>query len=130
MDEIQPTATYRYIRVGETRKNRDSNNAFYFCRNDEKISVCYVFFKNTLDINDRPIRSVQEKRNKPANILDEEDRRGKQKKKKTINAVVKERVKNFINKIPKIESHYTRLNTSKSFIDGSKSITDLHRLCL
>lgn len=28
--------------------------------------------------------------------------------------------------IPKIESHYTRVNTSRVFIDGSKSIADIH----
>ena len=32
-----------------------------------------------------------------------------------------------IQSIPKIESHYTRANTSKEFIDGSRSITEIHK---
>lgn len=40
---------------------------------------------------------------------------------------MKEAVRNFIETIPKVESHYTRANTSRHFIDGSKSIADLHR---
>ena len=47
---------------------------------------------------------------------------------KKVDDVLKEGVKNFVEKIPKIESHYTRANTSKHFIDGSKSIADIHRL--
>lgn len=49
--------------------------------------------------------------------------------KKKIDAALKEGVRNFIEKIPKIKSHYTRANpnTSKLFIDGSKSIADLHK---
>lgn len=125
MELIEPT--YRYIRVGAIRKNRDYNNAFHFRLNDQKIRVCKLFFKNTLDINDRPIRTVQEKRNKVATNLLEEDRRGKHGKHKKVDSALKEGVKNFVDKIPKIESHYTRANTSKHFIDGSKSIADIHR---
>lgn len=125
MEPIQPK--YQYVRVGGTRKKRDNNNAFYFRLNDQKVRVCKVFFKNTLDINDRPIRTVQEKRNKVATVLLEEDRRGKHGKQQRIDAVLKEGVKNFVEKIPKIESHYTRANTSKNFIDGSKSVAELHR---
>lgn len=125
MEPIQPK--YQYVRVGGTRKKRDNNNAFYFRLNDQKVRVCKLFFKNTLDINDRPIRSVQEKRNKMATVLLEEDRQGKHGKQKKVGDVLKEGVKNFVEKIPKIKSHYMRANTSKHFIDGSKSIADIHR---
>lgn len=39
--------------------------------------MCKLFFKNTLNINDRPIRKVQYKRNKVAYVLPEDDRREK-----------------------------------------------------
>ena len=115
-----------YVRFGGSREKRANNNAFYFRHEDEKVRVCKTFFKGTLDINDRPIRTVQEKRNKLANTLLDSDNRGKHNKHNKTDPILKEQVKNFIEKIPKIESHYTRANTSKHFIDGSKSIGPLN----
>lgn len=124
MESVHPR--YQYVRVGGTRNKRSNNNAFYFHFNNVKVRVCKLFFRNTLDINDRNIRTVQNKRNKVANALVEEDNRGKHGKQKKIDIALKEGVRSFIEKIPKIESHYTRANTSKLFIDGSKSIAELH----
>lgn len=78
-------------------------------------------------LNDHHIRTVQEKRNKVATVLLKDDGRGKHGKQKKVDNILKECVKNFVERIPKIESHYTRANTSKYYIDGSKSITDIHR---
>lgn len=44
-----------------------------------------------------------------------------------INPAVKAGVKEFIEKIPKIESHYTRANASRTFIEGSKTISSIYR---
>lgn len=55
---------------------------------------------------------MQEKRNKVATVLLAEDRRAKHGKQKKVDDVLKEGVKNCVEKIPKIESHYTRANTS------------------
>jgi len=88
------------------------------------VQVCKIFFKNTLDINDHPIRTVLEKQNKIANILMEEDRRGKHDKHIKVDENIKEGIRQHISSIPKIESHYARSDTSKHFIDGSK---DIHR---
>ncbi|CAG9818119.1 unnamed protein product [Phaedon cochleariae] len=118
---------YRYIRVGGTRNQRQNNNAYYFIRQGQRVRVCKLFFENTLDINDRTIRTVQEKRNKVANILLEPDRRGKHGKHKTLDPTIREGIRQHINPIPRIESHYTRANTSRTFIDGSRSLADIHR---
>ncbi|EZA58416.1 hypothetical protein X777_01373 [Ooceraea biroi] len=125
MQVIQPK--YRYIRIGGTRSQRQNNNAFYFHHNNQQVRVCKLFFKNTLDINDRPIRTVLDKKNKVANVLLESDQRGRYGKQKTVDPSVREGIKQHIDSIPKIESHYTRANTSKLFIDGSKSIADIHK---
>lgn len=124
MQAVQPK--YRYIRIGGTRSPRQNNNSFYFNMNNQRIRVCKLFFKNTLDINDRPIRTVLTKQNKVADTLLEDDLRGKHGKQKKVSEVVRNGIKQFIQNIPKIESHYTRANTSKLFIDGSKTISQLH----
>lgn len=67
--------------MGGTRKSRENNNAFSFRQNDTKIRVCETFFNNTLDLNYRSIRTVQQKRNEVGNTLADEDHRGKQKAK-------------------------------------------------
>lgn len=116
MQEIKPS--YKYVRVGGKRPPRRNNMAFYFHQNDKRIRVCKLFFMNTLDINSRPIRTVVEKQNKVANVLMEGDKRGKHGNQPKIKESVKVGIREFIDSIPKIESHYTRANTSKHFIDG------------
>ena len=46
-------------------------------RDNEKIRVCKVFYKNTLDITDRAIRTILEKKYKLADTLLQPDQRGK-----------------------------------------------------
>lgn len=118
---------YRYIRIGGTRNQRGLNNAFHFYLDGKKVRVCKLFFKNTLDINDRPIRTVISKQNKIADVLLEEDRRGKHGQQKKVSKGIRDDIEQFIESIPKIESNYTRANTSKHFIESSKTVTDLHR---
>ena len=71
---IEPT--YRYVRIGGTREGRRNNSSFYFMISEDQVCVCKFFFKNTLDINDRPIRTVLEKQNKVAGDLFEQEKRG------------------------------------------------------
>ena len=119
MVQIQPT--YRYQRPGSHRR---LNNNFYFEVEEKRVRVCKKFFKATLDINDRPIRTVIAK-NEMGFIS--KDFRGRHNKHKKLDASVKEGIKRHINTIPRIESHYLRSQTCREFIDGGKSIADLYR---
>ena len=125
MDQIVPK--YRYVRVGGTRQQRKPNNAFYFKLNEGRVRVCQSFFINTLDINDRPIRTVLEKKNKVCDNMIENDLRGKHSNHHTVDEGIKDGMKAHIDAIPKIESHCLRANTSRVFIDGSKTVADIHR---
>lgn len=124
MQKIEPR--YRYMRIGGNRGPRQNNNAFFFKQGDEVVRVCKLFFKNTLDITDRSIRTVLDKHQKLANQILEPDQRGKHGKQKKHDPKLKAGIKEFIDKIPKIESHYTRANTSKTFIEGSKTVTSIY----
>ena len=119
---------YRYVREGGSNKRRAHNVAYHFkITVGDKIRVCKTFFKNTLDINDRPIRTVLEKKNKVAQNVLEEDLRGKHGNHKTVDEDIRKGIKDHINSIPRVESHYLRAHTTRSFIDGSRSIADIHR---
>ncbi|XP_014278948.1 uncharacterized protein [Halyomorpha halys] len=125
MTRIEPK--YRYIRVTDSRNPRQRNNAYYFTREGKKVRVCKLFFENTLDINDRTIRTVQEKRDKSLGATIEPDLRGKHGKQKTLGPAIRQEIHKHINSIPKIENHYTFENPSRTFIDGSRSLADIHR---
>lgn len=115
---------YRYVRENSHRRE---NNSFYFEVNKNTIRVCKHFFKATLCINDRPLRTVVEKQDSFTGKIIANDYRGKHKNHVKVPYSVKEDIRHHIQSIPRIESHYCRANTSKEFIEGGKSIADLHR---
>lgn len=106
---------------------REDNNAFFFRVSGVKIRVCKIFFKNTLGINNRPIETAVKKKNKETNISTMKDLRGSHGNHSKVDENIRNGVKAFIEAIPKIESHYIRANSKRHFIDGSKTITELHR---
>ena len=107
---------------------RSHNSAFHFNNTSgDRVRVCKLFFKNTLDINDRPIRTVLEKKNKVVDNLLEEDKRGKHGNHKTVDEDIRNNIKNHTNSIPRVEIHCLRANTTRTFNDGSRSIADIHR---
>lgn len=55
------------------------------------------------------------------------DARGKHGNHTKVDIEIKEGVRRHIRSIPRVESHYLRAQTSKEFIDGGKTIADLHR---
>ncbi|CAG9763632.1 unnamed protein product [Ceutorhynchus assimilis] len=87
--------------------------------------VCKLFLKATLDINDRPIRTVISK--KDQNGFVEGELRGKHGKHPKIDDDLTQRIIRHINTIPIIESHYLGEQTEREYIDGSKTISDLYR---
>ena len=66
-----------------------------------------IIFKNTIDINDRNIRTVIEKKSKTTTSMLEDEQRGKHKNHPTVDLEISNGIKEHINGIPKIESHYT-----------------------
>ena len=107
---------YRYVREGGKRKPRKNNNLFHFISGPNQVRVCKLFFKNTLDINDRTIRTVIDKQNKVAGTLVEKDKRGRHDNHTTVDPEITKRVKAHIDSIPRIESHYTRARSTRTYI--------------
>lgn len=102
------------------------NSAFYFIVNGERVRVCKIFLINTLGITERTIRTVISARASGTGIV-VEDKRGKHGKQRKANEEVIKSVRNHIDSIPRIESHYVRKYTTREFIDGGLSIAELHR---
>lgn len=117
-------AKYRYPR---NDSNRQLNNAFYFTLRNTKHRVCKKFFKSTLGITDRPIRTVIKKKTLFTGGMITEDLRGRHDKHYRIDDTIKNEIREHINSIPRIESHYRRSDSNRQFIDGGKSLAELHR---
>lgn len=118
MVDIAPK--YKYTNSEHPRR---PNKAFYFILNNISIRVCKIFFKNTLSISERMVYTVQSRMN-DGFMMD--DLRGKHNQHKKLNPALLEDIRNHINMIPKIESHYVRAKTSKQYIGGDKTIKDLY----
>ncbi|KAK4882693.1 hypothetical protein RN001_006012 [Aquatica leii] len=91
---------------------RKPNNAYYFKIDGEDNRVCKQFFLATLGISNRSVRT---------------DKRGKHNKHKTVDKAIRTGIVEHINSIPRMESHYLRAQTSREFIEGGKTVADLHR---
>lgn len=118
----------RVLRVGGKRDTpRKANNSFHFNVDGEEVRVCKQFFRNTLNISERTIRTVIEKKNKVAGVLLEPDNRGKHLSYLRMSKGLKDGVKKHIDSIPRIESHYLRAQTQREFIEGSKTIAGIYR---
>ncbi|CAG9760292.1 unnamed protein product [Ceutorhynchus assimilis] len=122
MESISPK--YQYKRENS---NRMCNNAFHFHIGGNKIRVCKTFFKGTLAITDRPIRTVLHKKQQSVSGMISTDLRGKHNNHRKIDDAIKEGVRQHINSIPRIESHYCRKDSKKEYIEGGKTVAELHR---
>lgn len=71
------------------------------------------------------IRTVVDKKDKNGFLKD--DLRGRHDSHNRVDPQFLQDIRDHINSIPRIKSHYIRANTSKEFIDGRKTITDLFR---
>ncbi|XP_045446642.1 uncharacterized protein LOC123654801 [Melitaea cinxia] len=77
------------------------------------------------DITERQIRTMKMKTN--SNGFVEEDLRGRSISRTPIDPSLVQDIKNHINSILRIESHYLRSSTTREYIDNSKSIQELCR---
>jgi hypothetical protein len=105
-------------------KKRQLSNKFFLPIKTDRVRVCKVFFVNTLAISNRWIRTVN---TKERDGFLEEDFRGKHGQQRKLDPEIHASVRAHINSIPRIESHYCRANTSREFIENSKSVADIHR---
>lgn len=113
---------YRCVSAEEPRK---PNCAFYIKKNEQKNRLCKTFLINTLGITERRIRTVIQ--GKTTTGMAPIDNREKHSNHHKTDPGVLASVRNHINSIPRIESHYVRSDTSREFIDGGLTISEMHR---
>ncbi|XP_038221623.1 uncharacterized protein LOC119839431, partial [Zerene cesonia] len=112
---------FRFFGKAQPRK---VNHSFYFEVDGQTIRVCKTFFRATLDINDRVIRTVIAK---SEDGFLKQDMRGKHCNHKKVAESIRQGIRRHIESIPRMESHYIRKDSSREYIDGGKSLSDLYR---
>ncbi|KAL4716699.1 hypothetical protein ACJJTC_004818 [Scirpophaga incertulas] len=116
------TPRYKYTNA---RNPRNCNQAFHFLVERQMARVCKTFFIKTLDISDRVIRTVKSKINEHGILA--QDLRGQHSNHVKVDEQLLSDIKQFIDGIPRIESHYIRQYSAREYIDGGKTISDLFR---
>ncbi|CAG9772069.1 unnamed protein product [Ceutorhynchus assimilis] len=107
---------------------RQPNNAYYFVVDDKNIRVCKFFFMATLSINNRVIQTVimKQKHCESGKVV-ASDKRGKHGNHHKVDEEIKNGIRHHIKSIPRVESHYCRSHSKKEYIEGNKTMADLHR---
>lgn len=115
-----------YCRVKEgAAKTRNQNCVFHFTVNGESKQTCKLFFMNTFGILERTLRTDIEGRNSSSTGGIPEDKRGKHAHHNQVNPEISQSVRDHVNSVPRIESHYTRVNTTRELIDGGLTVKEL-----
>ncbi|KAJ8685237.1 hypothetical protein QAD02_021030 [Eretmocerus hayati] len=96
--------------------------------NNEKIQVCQEMFLNTLDVSVSIVRTTLGKMRERSAVL--EDERGKAPKiSMRSNPEKLSSARDHINSFPRVESHYTRKDSSKEYLEEGLSIKAMYGLC-
>lgn len=122
LHHIQPIQPKYKLVVLNRQKERTLNRAYYLNKDGVRKQVCFLFFRNTLGISERFVRTVKSKDSDGHLDL---DLRGKNKK-SLVPIEIKTNMRNHLNSIPAVESHYARANSKKKYIEGGKTVTDLY----
>lgn len=113
-------------RLKKPENPRTPNCWFAFIKNGESRRICKKILLNTLGIAQRTLRTVIEAKTRDSGIAPV-DRRGRHGNHKVTDPEVLESVRQHINSIARVESHYLRANTTREFIDGGLTLAALHR---
>lgn len=113
-------------RLNTEGSKRGYNTAYYFTVGEEKIRVCKDYFMKTLDIGDKFIRNAFKKLDR-SGVL-EKERRGSHGNQRKISEAVKNDIRNHIRSFPRIESHYLRAQSSREYLDGSLTLSEMYPL--
>lgn len=87
-------------------------------------SVCKTMFLHALSISERQVRTVLQKKESPTGVLGKERRGGVQRwDPGKRNAVLE-----HLNKFPRVESHYCRLNSKFQYVSGELTKRRMYRM--
>ncbi|XP_045540803.1 uncharacterized protein LOC106713164, partial [Papilio machaon] len=116
------SSKYKYSNISNPR---NCNQVFHLEIEGQTVRVCKPFFMKVLNISDRVIRTVKSNINEHGILA--QDLRGQHGTHVRVDEQLLNDIKQFIDAIPRMEFHYIRQYSTREYIDGGKTITDLFR---
>ena len=126
-DYISKTTICDKINMGTDSKRKRSFK-YQFVLEDEPIQVCKEFYLGTLNISQKVIYNVHDKKD-PLTGTAKSDGRGKHQK-KIISEVMRDSVMNHIRSFPAVESNYCRSETTRMFLEAGLNVRKMYDLYL
>nr|CAH7732156.1 unnamed protein product [Callosobruchus chinensis] len=119
---VQRVRTRTGSRVGKRRHTLK----YFFTVNGRKIGVCRTYFINTLSISQTSIRFAIEKRMSSGVVST--DQRGKHEAPNKIGPLVRNSIREHIQKFPCIDSHYSRNKSNRRYLGSHLNISKMYQL--
>ncbi|CAH1109438.1 unnamed protein product [Psylliodes chrysocephalus] len=123
---IEPVKTRRVVKSSQKR-DRSFTKKCFFKKNNERIQVCQKFFTKTLCICPDVVADAIDKVDS-VGCYGSEDLRGKHEPANKVKQEVLIHVKKHIESFPVMESHYTRKDTSRQYLDPNLNIRKMYLL--
>lgn len=124
--ESVPPARRRVRKDGSVRDRKDTKK-YYLSNGSEKFRVCKAFFIKTFSISGDVIDTAYKGKSE-GNMFGGKDNRGKKVPHNKTDIETLKKVKDHIEKFPTIESHYSRKDTKRLYLDPQLSITKMYSL--
>ncbi|KAL4702155.1 hypothetical protein ACJJTC_014999 [Scirpophaga incertulas] len=127
---LKYTRCHKPKRIKAEGPNRTQTRVYSLPINKtETVHVCRKMFLNTLSIGEKTVRTAFKKLGTSTNEHCLNDLRGRHlNRPKKIKEAVIDSVKDHIDSLAPIESHYCRKNSTKKYLDGQLSYKRLHNL--
>ena len=103
--------------INENSATGQRSLKYHFTLENESIQVCKAFYLGTLNISQKVVYNVHNKKDSFTGIP-KTDARGKHKK-KIVSEESRNGVRRHIDSFPVVESHYCRANTSNKYLDSN-----------
>jgi len=101
---------------------------YLFAENNVKVTVCKAFYLSTLDISQTRVAYFNS--NKKQSGLPRESQKGRHRVISDLSKQLKDNIRNHINSIPRIASHYCRARTKKEYVEGNLNLSRLSMPCM
>jgi hypothetical protein len=111
-------------RTDSQNSRRDYSYRYFMRKGTERHRVCKEFYQSTLDISARRVEYFYKKNEEGKGY---QDKRGTPKIQK-IPETAKAYIRDHINSLPKVPSHYCRSSSSKEYLDPSLNVAEMYRL--
>ena len=123
---IESEPSYKRHKAKENSRKKQTIS-YYLPKGDSKLTVCRKMFLNTVGISERQVRTVLKKKDRYG-VLQNESRGRRTSYQAEKDAKMRQKIKDHINRFPRMESHYCRAKTSDQFLSPTLTVSKMYEL--